>query len=155
MEAYYLFTEEGRYEDAILLLQELKASPLDVIDLFGDLGGGDEEIVSGTTVYYRQINFYFIDPVALNALTHYLTTQRTLLSKILTQYTQLRPDQQYTLEHKETLSLARIVDTTLLKAYVKVNDALAGSLLRVGNHVDLEEGEKLLLKEKVLKQLLF
>ena len=47
------------------------------------------------------------------------------------------------------LKLAELVDTTLLKSYMVINDALVGPLLRVNNYCNVEEVEGLLLERKV------
>ena len=49
----------------------------------------------------------------------------------------------------DLLYLSEIVDTALLKVYLRVNDALVGPLLRVGNRVTLEEAEQLLTEAHV------
>ncbi|KAJ3033544.1 Vam6/Vps39-like protein [Rhizophlyctis rosea] len=48
----------------------------------------------------------------------------------------------------DTLYLMEIVDTTLLKVYLQVNKSLVGPLVRVQNHCNLEESEKVLLENQ-------
>ncbi|KAJ1559241.1 Vam6/Vps39-like protein, partial [Cladochytrium tenue] len=69
--AHYLFTVERKYEEAISILGELKASPVDVINLYPQFSlvgpSGDPPVT---------------DPLALNTLVGYLTTQRNVLAKL-------------------------------------------------------------------------
>lgn len=87
--AYYLFTHESKYEEAISLLGELKASPVDIINLFPQfslLGSSGEPPVT--------------DAVALSALIDYLTAHRTILSKLR----QVQKLSMHPLSHKQTPS---------------------------------------------------
>ncbi|KAJ1674397.1 Vacuolar morphogenesis protein 6, partial [Spiromyces aspiralis] len=52
-----------------------------------------------------------------------------------------------------TMAMAQVVDTTLLKLYIECSPSLIGSLLRVKNYCDIEESEKLLLLHKKYKEL--
>ncbi|KAJ3004584.1 UNVERIFIED_CONTAM: hypothetical protein HDU68_004993, partial [Siphonaria sp. JEL0065] len=51
---------------------------------------------------------------------------------------------------EDAVFLSSVVDTTLLKVYLMVNEVLVGSLVRVENYCDLEEAE-IALKAKNVK----
>ncbi|KAJ3089200.1 Vam6/Vps39-like protein [Quaeritorhiza haematococci] len=230
LHAHHVFTHERKYEQAISMLQELKASPLDVIALFPDLSvtgvhaggpgsamglsmqgestgfsGGSVNLGSdhtnGDTLQPPLSPLPLVEPSdrrALVALMHYLTDQRTLLNKLRQQHFQMQQEafwarqqsqmqQQRQLqlqqrqdtrpvttskmeppgdfphayaekfvfeEDQETLYLSQVVDTTLLKVYLKVNEALVGPLLRVQNMCDVAECEQLLKELKKYEFLL-
>lgn len=78
---------------------------------------------------------------AVSHLIRFLTDRRQKLSKALNKQD---PDA------REILSrMATQVDTALLKSYMMNNDALVGPLLRVQNHCDVQECEKILRERKV------
>ncbi|KAI8837833.1 vacuolar sorting protein 39 domain 2-domain-containing protein [Chytridium lagenaria] len=138
--AHHLFTYQKKYEEAVSMLAELKASPIDVINLYPQFSllGPTGELVE--------------DRIALQALLDYLTNQRVILSKLRDiQVTSAAPK----LSHHhgvnmrfpsvdDTLYLSEIVDTTLLKVYLAINDALVGPLLRIKNFCNLRECEGIL-----------
>jgi hypothetical protein len=81
---------------------------------------------------------------AVSFLIRFLTDRRQKLAKALNK------------EHDEDegqtlLRMATQVDTALLKSYMMNNDALVGPLLRVQNHCDVQECEKILRDKKVSK----
>jgi hypothetical protein len=80
---------------------------------------------------------------AVQTLIRFLTDRRQKISKVLN-YHQSEPSLV-----NENLNLAELVDTTLLKSYMVINDALVGPLLRVHNYCNVEEVEGLLLERKV------
>ncbi|CAH1762157.1 3604_t:CDS:10 [Entrophospora sp. SA101] len=101
---------------------------------------------------------------AISALIRFLTDRRQRISKILHHQQVHKPNDEKPLDSQSfdrtsltngnldhILELAEIVDTALLKAYMMTNDALVGPLLRVHNHVNVEETEGILLERKVLK----
>jgi Vam6/Vps39-like protein vacuolar protein sorting-associated protein 39 len=79
---------------------------------------------------------------AASYLIRFLTDRRQKLTKALNK--QQDEDERQTLLH-----MANQVDTALLKAYMMNNDALVGPLVRVPNHCDVQECEKLLREKKV------
>lgn len=97
---------------------------------------------------------------AVQTLIKFLTDRRHRISKILIQQTHKtnEPTPPASPSHRTnlvngnlsgTLELAELVDTTLLKSYMVINDALVGPLLRVHNYCNVEEVEGLLLERKV------
>ncbi|RKO93265.1 vacuolar sorting protein 39 domain 2-domain-containing protein, partial [Blyttiomyces helicus] len=163
--AHHVFTVERKFEEAVSILDDLKASPLDVINLFPDLvpPDPDSEPAEPPPPLGRE---------ALLVLMDYLTKQRTVLSK-------LKADLQHQIASSDTAEppptpdtrlasswttdgylqnahpeypnlvdteyLCEVVDNTLLKVYLAVNHALIGSLVRVANSCNVDECEALLL----------
>lgn len=72
---------------------------------------------------------------ALTHLVNFLTQQRSRVAK--------RMNSGGTAS-KSLQELSEIIDTTLLKCYLKTNPALVGPLLRVENNCEVEESEGLL-----------
>ncbi|KAJ3118741.1 Vam6/Vps39-like protein [Phlyctochytrium bullatum] len=163
--AHHLFTYDKKYEEAVSMLAELKASPVDVINLypqFSLIGAGGEPVN---------------DRPALQTLLDYLTNQRTILSKLrdFQASAGLTRKQPYDSSNgsangsiwsgsadgypdgynmrfpslDDTLYLSEVVDTTLLKVYLAVNHALVGPLVRIKNFCNLAECEEILLANKV------
>ncbi|KAJ3024966.1 UNVERIFIED_CONTAM: Vam6/Vps39-like protein [Siphonaria sp. JEL0065] len=182
--AHHMFTTEKKYEAAISILSELRASPIDIVNLFPQfslLGPSSDPPVS--------------DKVALAALKDYLILQRQILSKLrkLHQRPNHLPLNQIpplatssgTTEATATIAasslfsgsdhgvpdavpfpatvlanaedavfLSSVVDTTLLKVYLMVNEALVGSLVRVENYCDLQEAEIALKAKNKYRELI-
>ncbi|KAJ3163142.1 Vam6/Vps39-like protein [Geranomyces michiganensis] len=160
MYAHHLFRTEHRYAEALAILQELQASPLDIINLYPDLappepGGGhgeeeDEKSGAGPAPEVPQT-----DSKAVRMLLTYLTEQRAVLSKLRLQQerhtaatgvgAELQGNEVYPVL-ADTVYLSEVIDTTLLKVYLRINEALVGPLLRVSNYCNVEESEALLLE---------
>lgn len=85
---------------------------------------------------------------ALRILMDYLINQRVILAKLKQQQEQSGSFENYPTV-ADTLYLMEVVDTTLLKVYLRVNKSLVGPLVRVQNHCNLEESEKVLLDAQV------
>ncbi|KAJ3217609.1 Vam6/Vps39-like protein [Dinochytrium kinnereticum] len=167
--AHHLFTYQKKYEEAVSMLAELKASPIDVINLYPQFSllGPSEEVVE--------------DRVALHALLHYLTNQRVILSKLRDfqapsasktkpAYSSAESNSSNSIwsgsvdgypdgynmrfpSVDDTLYLSEVVDTTLLKVYLAINDALVGPLVRIKNFCNLAECEGILLSHKKYREL--
>ncbi|KAI8913372.1 hypothetical protein EDD86DRAFT_200415 [Gorgonomyces haynaldii] len=140
MYAQFLFKIERKFEKAIEILEDLNASPLDVLDLYPDL----EEIQEREALY---------------ALSLYLARERTRLSKYRNKQTQRRVSISYAdISDQPMLSdalyLSELVDTTLLRVYVQMQSPLLGSLLRVENYCHKETCEQELKKHSKIKELL-
>ncbi|KAJ3076345.1 Vam6/Vps39-like protein [Podochytrium sp. JEL0797] len=186
--AHYTFTTEHKYEEAISLLSELRASPIDIVNLFPQfslMGPNSEPPVTGfSSILFSKGHKFDIqktDPVALAALKDYLILQRQTLSRLRRLHQ--RPSASIPFLHQaaarsinteatitapslfsgsdygvpdplpflpessnaeDAVFLSSVVDTTLLKVYLVVNEALVGSLVRVENFCDLEESENAL-----------
>jgi hypothetical protein len=137
LEAHWMFTSLGKHEDAIDILSGLEASPLDVINLYPEFHVGD---------YAGSFDPSLADQSTLDSLLplmRYLVDQRNTLSRFRGETMPLVD----TLE--ESLYLSRIIDTTLLRVYLRVNESFAASLLRIGNFCSLEESEEILIEWKV------
>ncbi|KAI8612719.1 CNH domain-containing protein [Chytriomyces sp. MP71] len=184
--AHHMFTMEHKYEAAMSLLSELRASPIDIVNLFPQfslMGPSSDPPVT--------------DTVALLALKDYLISQRHILAKLrrlhqnpnhlpLNQIPTPAPSTPKTgttaatiaaasslfsgSDHgvpdaveipdavlrnaDDALFLSSVVDTTLLKVYLIVNEGLVGSLVRVENYCDLEETEAALKAKNKEKELI-
>ncbi|KAJ3387094.1 Vam6/Vps39-like protein [Lobulomyces angularis] len=136
LEAHYKFTQLHQYEEAIKTLEDLNASPLDVINLFPDLAINEDNDVSPEPVPASEKN-------AIIQLMHYLTDQRTKLNK----FRSIKGNAN-TKQFEESIYLSQVIDTTLLKVYLKINDSFARSLLRIDNNCLVEECEVLLKEYK-------
>ncbi|KAJ3124851.1 Vam6/Vps39-like protein [Nowakowskiella sp. JEL0407] len=196
MHAHHLFTYEKKYREAVKMLEELKGSPLDVINLYPEF---NEEYFDHSAPPAPS------ERAALQVLMDYLTSQRAILAGICKEYEamgftvppsfsisnflaasssnpptqsgtrsggsvfsgskyrfydqQIRAQigEEYEEDYDlflETLYLARVVDTTLLKVYLSVNDALVSIFLRVPNVCELDESEALLLDRKKYSELI-
>ncbi|KAI9332684.1 vacuolar sorting protein 39 domain 2-domain-containing protein [Obelidium mucronatum] len=184
--AHFMFTSERKYEEAISILSELRASPIDIVNLFPQfslLGPSSELPVT--------------DKVALAALKDYLILQRQILSKLrklhqrpnhlpsnqipptfvsatnteATTHTTIAASSLFSgSDHgvpdpvpfpatvlanaEDAVFLSSVVDTTLLKVYLTVNEALVGSLVRVENYCDIEESEGALKSKNKHRELI-
>jgi hypothetical protein len=132
-----MFTSLGLYMEAIDILCGLEASPLDVINMYpefhvGDYAGsfdrGGGEVESGMD--------------AMVPLMHYLVEQRNRLNRFRGEMMPMVE------ELEESLYLSRVIDTTLLRVYLRVNESFAASLLRIRNFCELEESEEILVELK-------
>jgi Vam6/Vps39-like protein vacuolar protein sorting-associated protein 39 len=133
--AYNLFAD-GHYARAMEYFQELDVDPLQVIGLY-------------QTLLPRELRVRFTYPIdipdvqgaaadkAYQALINYLTQIRpTAIPNAAA-----RNEDDYSL----TTDLAQIIDTSLLKAYLKTNDALVMNLVKIQqNHCHVKECEKIL-----------
>ncbi|KND00773.1 uncharacterized protein SPPG_03886 [Spizellomyces punctatus DAOM BR117] len=156
MYAHHIFTTEHKYQEALSILKELQASPLDVINLYPDLSPPDPD--GGTPEPAAPS-----DKKAMYLLMNYLSEQRAVLAKLRQQQEYLAgmkqaepPDSALQAQYPvlaDTLYLSEVVDTTLLKVYLSINEALVGSLLRVPNACNVEESEQLLLERQKYDEL--
>ncbi|KAI7903046.1 CNH domain-containing protein [Cokeromyces recurvatus] len=98
---------------------------------------------------------------AVTYLIRYLTDRRQKLARKLSAHSSGPASVASSTKHSETLDddeedllyQAMLVDTSLLKSYMMTNDALVGPLLRVQNHCNVEECEKILMDKKKYKEL--
>ncbi|CAG8513221.1 6470_t:CDS:10, partial [Acaulospora colombiana] len=96
---------------------------------------------------------------AISALIRFLTDRRQKISKVLHKHQPSTPpgspngSNNVNGNFDHILEAAELVDTTLLKSYMVINDALVGPLLRVPNHCNVEESEGLLLERKKYREL--
>jgi len=152
--AFDLFCQGNKFKDSLDIFYELEIDPSHVIGLYDGLLPHE---------YQSKLKYPDTLPIlqgrqmenGLLALIEYLTQVRHKLNKSITpselKYLPM-VDGVTTLQHKKQALL--IIDTTLLKCYIKTNDALVASLLRLkDNHCHLEETERVLLKNEKLTEL--
>lgn len=140
-----------QFKEAIKIYSELKIDPSVVIGLFPDLL--PDEFRSKLEYPYElpELKGDNLDN-AIAELSQYLIEIRHELQnpKSKTQYLNIKgfsqKDKQTEVVFNTNLDkLRQIVDTTLLKCYLKTNDAFVAPLLRLPtNHCHLEEAEKVL-----------
>ncbi|KAI9289950.1 vacuolar sorting protein 39 domain 2-domain-containing protein [Umbelopsis sp. AD052] len=173
--------KRGQYDTAVTMFQELEADPETVISLYPEDIAGDmhsEETIQADEVELADERVPKPDTAqpavvtsaaasiksstesarpseyvpltgqqlteAVSYLIRFLTDRRQKLTKALN-----KEQDRSTLLH-----MATQVDTALLKAYMMNNDALVGPLVRVPNHCDVQECEKLLRDKKVTLEVL-
>ncbi|KAI8923125.1 vacuolar sorting protein 39 domain 2-domain-containing protein [Entophlyctis helioformis] len=160
LQAHYMFADEHKYQEALDILENLNASPLDVLDLMPALLDDDTDL---STMEW--------DRGAVEAIAGYLSRERARLSKYRARLPHpdsklalARPVHQTTapsaerddfhlstlegLSYDDVIHLSQLVDTSLLKSYVLLNSPLLGSLVRVENFCDLAITEELLKTAK-------
>lgn len=127
-----------RFDRALELFYELNFDPFKVIGLYPDLL---------PKAIRQTINYPFSMPdlegavleSALQELINYLAQKRIHCVPD----PKLRHD-----DYSQTRDLAEIIDTALLKAYLRTNDALVAPLLRLPNHCHVRECEIVLQVNK-------
>lgn len=141
-----------QFNEAITIYAELKIDPSVVIGLYPDLLPEEFRSKLEYPAPVPELKGDHLDN-AIAELSNYLIEVRHQLQKPESeiQYASIKGFSQ---SNKESASevlynnidkLKQIVDTTLLKCYLKTNDALVASLLRLPhNHCHLEEAEKVL-----------
>jgi len=152
--AFDLFCQGNKFKDSLDIFYELEIDPSHVIGLYDGLLPNE---------YQSKLKYPDTVPSlqgrqmenGLLALIEFLTQVRHKLNKNTTpnelNYTPMVEGVQ-TIQYKKQALL--IIDTTLLKCYIKTNDALVASLLRLkDNHCHLEETERVLLKNEKLTEL--
>ena len=111
--ARHLFVVDKMYSQAIQLLENIKAHPIDIIQFYPDLTNGGQ----------------ISDSLALYDLCDYLTRERLRIQKTMKEY----PDD------VELIAAHELVDTTLMKTFVLTNNLLLSSLVRVQNMCNIHE----------------
>lgn len=156
LHAFHLFCKM-KFKEAFEMFLDLDTDPAIVIGLFPDLL--PEKYRSSITYPSSPPNFIGSDAEkSYFALTDYLISiRRKLISDSgsqlsLSSFTASSPSKTTT---KTKNLLRQIVDTTLVKAYLKTNDALISSLLRLpDNYCHLEETEIALKKAHKFNELI-
>ncbi|XP_067938529.1 vam6/Vps39-like protein [Watersipora subatra] len=160
LHAFELFSQK-RYEDSIRIFSDLKTDPSHVIGLYPDLLPRDFRV---NIKYPRHLpDLTGADrEQALAALIDYLTLKRMELLKQdksvktvdVTPLMTVSKDMSNSIV-KTRKQLSQIIDTTLLKCYLEINDALVAPLLRLkDNNCHVEESEKVLKKSDKLDELI-
>ncbi|KAJ3361071.1 Vam6/Vps39-like protein [Kappamyces sp. JEL0680] len=144
--AQYLFMAEHKYKEAIQVLEDLNASPLDVVELYPDLMEEHCDTKS--------------DPSALHHLSRYLSRERVKLLKYQKELedqiascnqsmSSIRSMTVYeALESSLTdvNTLVEFVETCLLQVYLVTKSPLLGPLLRVSTSCNYTRVVALLVK---------
>lgn len=142
-----------QFNEAIKIYSELKIDPSVVIGLYPDLLPDEFRNKLEYPATLPELKGDNLDN-AIAELSHYLIEVRRQLQKpdSKIQYSSIKGFSQNDKDNLATEiifntnleKLKQIVDTTLLKCYLKTNDALVASLLRIENYCHLEEAEKVL-----------
>lgn len=152
--AFDLFCQNNKFKDSLDIFYNLDIDPLHVIGLFDGLLPAE---------FQEKLTYPDKPPIlqgrqlenGLLALIEFLTQARHKLnhSKTPDQLTS-EPLVEGVMVIKSKKQALQIIDTTLLKCYIKTNDALVASLLRLkDNHCHLEEAERVLIKNRKLTEL--
>nr|CAB3267641.1 vam6/Vps39-like protein [Phallusia mammillata] len=152
--AFELFCQK-KFEESLENFLKLKTDPAQVIGLFPDLL---------PTEYKKQLIYPYDPPVlkgselekGLLALIEFLTEKRN--ETIKHPETQIK-DSYAIVEGNTTMhskrQILQVIDTTLLKCYLKTNDALVAPLLRLpDNHCHVEEAERVLKRAQKHRELI-
>ncbi len=148
--AQHLFIVEKKYRQAINVLEDLNASPLDIIELYPDFSELD-------------LNIDAINITALQELALYLARERSKLLK----YKKVLNDKVYESNHgitsfksftnldqlesslEDSKTLLEFVETNLMHIYLMIDSPLLGPLVRVNNSCNQIRTIAILTKYKV------
>jgi len=182
LEAKHLFTKEKDYERAFGIFLSLEIDPNEILQLYPMLNS-TEEILALKKNKDNKDNDSFDKLKSINYLIHYLTEQRSRLTKqklyLLTMQNRSSMSKSFsnstinsylsagiseislsTIVYYRQLSLpdvealSNIIDTALFKVYMIINDALIGPLLRVQNNCDMDVCESLLKSQNKYSELI-
>uniref|UniRef100_A0A8C5RA41 VPS39 subunit of HOPS complex n=1 Tax=Leptobrachium leishanense TaxID=445787 RepID=A0A8C5RA41_9ANUR len=154
--AFYLFCQK-QFNESMQVFAKLLTDPTHVIGLFAELLPME---------YKKQIQYPSPLPVLIGpeveqsnlALIDYLTQKRSNLVKKLHEsdyYSTTAPIMEGTPTIKSKSKLLQIIDTTLLKCYLRSNLPLVAPLLRLeNNHCHIEESEQILKKMTKFSELI-
>lgn len=143
-----MFAVKHRYADAVNVLEELNASPLDVVELYPE--------------FIEEEDSFKHDNAALEVLAQYLSRERSKLSQFktdleervmtanqaMTSFRSIAEYERLECALSDSRKLLEFVETCLLRAYLLINSPLLLSLLRVKTLVDYNRTVDLLLKFK-------
>lgn len=141
-----------QFTEAIKIYSELKIDPSVVIGLYPDLLPEEFRSKLEYPATVPELKGDHLDN-AIGELSKYLIEVRHQLNRPESEiqyasikgFSQSNKDSAAEVLYNNIDKLKQIVDTTLLKCYLKTNDALVASLLRLPtNHCHLEEAEKVL-----------
>eukprot|EP00038_Savillea_parva_P002865 m.118520 g.118520 ORF g.118520 m.118520 type:complete len:956 (+) comp10983_c0_seq4:278-3145(+) len=126
--------QRRHFEAAMKTFSELDIEPTQVIGLYPNLLKPEIRKKFKSTMPVTNLEGSELE-TALTHLVDFLTQQRSKIAKRMGSNTA---------NSKGLHELSEIIDTTLLKCYLKTNPALVGPLLRVQNDCEVEESEGLL-----------
>jgi len=153
LNAFDLFQQRKFYESLESFLV-LLVDPHQVIGLFSDLLPEKQQ---NKLKYPEEIDKMHGTELenGIIALTEFLTKKRIeMLKSSSSSIHNLKSIMPSNNVIKSRKSLLTIIDTSLLKCFLKTNDAMVGPLLRVENYCHLEESEKVLKKMSKTRELI-
>jgi len=183
LEAKHLFKEEKDYERAFGIFLSLEIDPNEILQLYPMLNS-TEEVLALKRSKDNKEESAFEKLKSINYLIHYLTEQRSRLTKqrlyLLSTQSRTSMPKSFsnstinsylstaavseislsTIVYYRQLSLpdvealSNVIDTALFKVYMIINDALIGPLLRVQNNCDMDVCESLLISQKKYSELI-
>lgn len=124
-----------QFEAAMKTFSELEIDPTHIIGLYPGLLNAETRAKNNCPKAIPNLSGVELE-TALSYLVNYLTNKRNELAK--------QADAADAGDDPRRAELSQIIDTTLLKCYLKTNAALVGPLLRVSNSCAVEESEVLL-----------
>ncbi|KAF9422936.1 hypothetical protein HW555_001479 [Spodoptera exigua] len=130
--------DNKQYSQSMKEFIKLKTDPVDVIKLFPELDGKTNDDNPKKLVGKDLEN-------ALNALVMYLKELRANIGN--------STGQDEATKQRNVTQQLELIDTTLLKCYLQINDALVAPLLRI-NNCRLEEAERMLLQHGKYSELI-
>lgn len=142
--AYDLFNNK-QYTESMREFIKLRTDPYDVIRLYPNLLAQDDSSITSSPSSQKNQNRD--NEKSLLALITYLTEVRLELMK------DVKSENGVQILTDEQEQLLQIIDTTLVKCYLYMNDALIAPLLRL-NHCRVAETEKILKKHKKYSELI-
>jgi hypothetical protein len=141
---YHLFSK-GEYEQAMEMFASLDVDPLQVIGLFPNLLPKTVKQKFTYPIDVPDLVGAALEKAYLHLIT-YLTKKRTPFVAQLTNTPTptsptLHPDN---VDYMNCTDVPTIIDTSMLKAYIKTNEALLAPLLRSPNFCHVRESQKVL-----------
>lgn len=163
LHAQHIFHVDKNYALAIDILESLRASPLDVIHLypqFREVVGAPVDTEYGESAQAasypasahtnipeedlgKDVSLEVVPDEALYPLMDYLSAQRAVIRRALHEI-----DETHRNQIKHELDLLKAIDTVLFHVYLKINDSLLSSLLRMPNDCDVDACAVILKEEK-------
>jgi hypothetical protein len=153
LHALELFCVKKKFAESLQLFQNMRTDPSHLIALLPGLLPDSYRNQLHLDEFYPQLN-----PIeqkeAIDALIDYLQAKRNEFLKQTDANFQLIPLIEGRIIIKTKRAALQIIDTTLLKCYLKSKDSLVPFFLRRDvNYLHLEESEKLLIQHNKLNEL--
>eukprot|EP01113_Clastostelium_recurvatum_P023907 TRINITY_DN2852_c0_g1_i2.p1 TRINITY_DN2852_c0_g1~~TRINITY_DN2852_c0_g1_i2.p1 ORF type:complete len:622 (+),score=131.51 TRINITY_DN2852_c0_g1_i2:148-1866(+) len=142
--------KEGHYEQSLGYFADLETDPMEVMSLFPNLLPYDvrkqyELIRSGMPEHIPEEKAY---PSLINFLVRARAALPPLAPNNAGGATPPGPSPADYTEFANVTNVAVFIDTVLLKAYSRLDDSRLASLLRLPNHVHVQEGRKVLMDKQ-------
>jgi hypothetical protein len=152
--AQYLFGIEKKYSEAIQILENLKASPLDIVELFPDIMDENIEERSDELALKELGRYLARERVKLHQFNIQLSKKLSKESDSLVSFRSLSTTERMEQSIHDTNQLLEFVETALLHTYLVTNNPLLGPLLRVENNCNYDRTVALLLKHRKHSELI-